>query len=121
MDTTHLGEMEMRFADLIWTHAPVGSGELVHLCAEAFDWKKSTTYTMLKRLCLRGIFKNENGTVRVLIARDEFAAMEGERFLNERFDGSLPLFVAAFSRRGKLKKSEVQTETAPEDDEIIDL
>ncbi len=103
-----LGEMEQKFADLIWEHEPVTSRELTELCAREFDWKRTTTYTMLRRLCDRGIFKNENGTVISLMTRDEFLALKGERFLEESFEGSLPRFIAAFTRRKKLSDREVQ-------------
>ena len=73
-----LGEMEMAFAEIIWDSAPVTSGELVKLCEEKLEWKKSTTYTMLKRLCQREIFENDGGTVRVLISKDEFKAAQSE-------------------------------------------
>ena len=107
MEPYKLGEMEQKFADLIWDHEPVASGELTHLCEEAFDWKRTTTYTMLKRLCQRGIFVNEQGTVKALMGRDEFLAAQGEQFLEEHFEGSLPRFVAAFSRRKRLSGKEV--------------
>ena len=80
-----LGEMEQRFADLIWENAPVASGELVKLCGSAFDWKRTTTYTMLKRLCERNIFVNENGTVKVCMTKEEFQAAQGDLFLQENF------------------------------------
>lgn len=102
-----LGEMEQKFADLIWENAPVASGELVKLCGGAFNWKRTTTYTMLKRLCERGIFVNENGTVRACMTKEEFQAAQGEQFLEENFEGSLPIFLAAFSRRRKLSGREV--------------
>lgn len=102
-----LGEMEQKFADLIWKNAPVASGELVKLCEEAFDWKRTTTYTMLKRLCQRNIFANEGGTVVVRMTKEEFQAAQGEQFLEENFDGSLPVFLAAFSRRRKLSGKEI--------------
>lgn len=107
MDTYKLGEMEEKFAELIWQHAPVASGELVKLCQEAFSWKRTTTYTMLKRLCQRGIFANEKGTVEARMSREEFQAARGEQFINERFEGSLPLFLAAFSRRRKLGSQDI--------------
>lgn len=107
METYKLGEMEQRFADLIWQREPVSSGELVKLCDSEFDWRKSTTYTMLKRLCDRGIFENKKGTVAALISREDFLAMQGERFLAEAFDGSLPHFLAAFTRRNKLNEKEI--------------
>ena len=108
MDGYRLGEMEQRFADLIWERAPVASGELVRLCAGAFGWKKSTTYTMLKRLCQRGLFENRGGRVVALTTREEFCARQGEQFLEESFGGSLPRFFAAFTRRNRLSDAEVE-------------
>jgi len=108
MEQYRLGEMEQKFADLIWEHAPVSSGELVRLCEDAFKWKRTTTYTMLKRLCVRQIFANEGGTVRALMTKEEFQAAQGEKFLNETFGGSLPRFVAAFTRRKKLSVREIR-------------
>ena len=107
MEPYKLGEMEQRFADLIWEHAPIASGELVKLCEQAFDWKRTTTYTMLKRLCLRNLFENVNGTVLVKTTKEDFQAAQGEQFLMENFDGSLPRFLTAFSRRKKLSGHEV--------------
>lgn len=108
METFKLGEMEEKFADLIWENEPVRSGDLINLCAEAFSWKRTTTYTMLKRLCERGLFVNENGTVTACMSREEFHGARGEQFLKENFDGSLPLFVASFVRRKKLKGEEIK-------------
>lgn len=108
MEQFKLGEMEQRFAELIWTHAPIPSGKLAKLCEEAFDWKRTTTYTMLKRLCDRGIFANEGGTVVVRMTQEEFQAAQGEQFIEENFDGSLPRFLAAFSSRRKLSAREVE-------------
>lgn len=107
MEQYKLGEMEQKFADLIWEKAPVASGELTRLCEKAFAWKRTTTYTMLKRLCDRKIFANNNGTVTTLMSREEFQAAQGEQFINETFDGSLPRFLAAFSRRKKLSDKEI--------------
>ena len=107
MEQYRLGEMEQKFADLIWKHNPIGSGELVKLCEIAFNWKRSTTYTMLKRLCDRNIFLNDKGTVIALMKKSEFHAAQGEEFINESFSGSLPQFFAAFTRRNKLNKKEI--------------
>lgn len=107
MEQYKLGEMEQRFADLIWQHQPIASGELVKRCQEALGWKKSTTYTMLRRLCDRGIFENRQGTVTALLSREDFLGARGEQFLTETFGGSLPQFVAAFTRRNKLTKKEI--------------
>ena len=107
MEPYKLGDMEQRFADLIWEKEPVSSGELAKLCEEAFGWKRTTAYTMLKRLCLRGIFENEKGTVRALMSKEEFLSYQGEQFLEEHFDGSLPKFLTAFSRRKGLSGREI--------------
>ena len=107
MENRKLGSVELHFADLIWVHAPISSGELVKLCAEKLEWKKSTTYTVLKKLCERGIFKNENGNVSSLISREEFYAIQSERFVDETFKGSLPAFIAAFSKRKRLTQEEI--------------
>ncbi|MEG2213968.1 MAG: BlaI/MecI/CopY family transcriptional regulator, partial [Clostridiales bacterium] len=98
MEQYKLGEMEKRFADIIWEHEPLSSRALTELCSEALSWKRTTTYTMLKRLCDRNIFKNQGGTVVALMSKQEFQDAQGEQFLNETFDGSLPQFVAAFTR-----------------------
>lgn len=103
-----LGAMEMRFAELIWQHAPVSSGELVKLCEKELNWKKSTTYTMLRRLCQRGIFKNEDSTVSAVITRAEFDARESTEFVEEKFNGSLPRFLAAFTAQKKLSDAEIE-------------
>lgn len=102
-----LGEMEQKFADLIWESEPISTRTLTEVCAEAFAWKRTTTYTMLKRLCERGIFQNHSGTVSSLMSKNEFGAAQGEQFLNESFDGSLPKFLAAFTRRKKLSAKEI--------------
>lgn len=108
MEQYKLGEMEQRFADLIWLRAPIPSGELVKLCETELSWKKSTTYTMLKRLCDRGIFENQKGMVTVLMTKEDFVAAQGEQFLSETFGGSLPRFLAAFTRRNKLNDKEIR-------------
>ena len=107
MEPYKLGEMEQKFADLIWKHAPITTGELVKLCEQIFEWKRTTTYTMLKRLCLRNLFENVGGTVEIKTTREDFQAAQGEQFVMENFDGSLPRFLTAFSRRKKLSSREV--------------
>ncbi len=108
MEQFKLGEMEQRFAEMIWKKAPIASGELAKLCGEAFGWKRTTAYTMLKRLCDRRIFANQDGMVVALMSREEFQAARGEQFINEAFDGSLPRFLAAFSQRKKMSEKEVE-------------
>ena len=107
MEQYKLGEMEQRFADIIWENVPVSSRTLTILCETEFNWKRTTTYTMLKRLCNRNIFQNKNGTVTALMTKNEFGAAQGEQFLSEAFNGSLPQFFAAFTRRKKLSEKEI--------------
>ena len=103
-----LGEVEAAFADLIWDNEPLGSSRLVELCADKLDWKKSTTYTVLRRLCQKGIFLNEGGVVTSLIGREEFPARQSEEFVEQAFDGSLPRFLAAFASRKRLSGEEIE-------------
>lgn len=103
-----LGAVESRFADMIWQHAPLTTGELVALCQKELEWKRTTTYTVLKRLSERGLFANQNGTVVALITREEFYARQTETFVAESFGGSLPAFLAAFTSRNKLTKEDVE-------------
>lgn len=102
-----LGEIETRFADLIWSNEPLSSGELVKLAEAELSWKKSTTYTILRRLCERGMFQNDNGTVTSLISKQEFNAVQSEKFVEETFSGSLPKFLTAFATRKKLSEKEI--------------
>ena len=107
MSDYKLGEVETRFAELIWENEPLSSGELVKHCAEKLGWKKSTTYTVLKKLCDRGLFVNDHGTVRVLVTRAEYDSMQSAQFVDEAFSGSLPAFLAAFAAGKKLTPPEV--------------
>ena len=107
MEKMRLGNIESRFADIVWERAPLSTSELIKLCEAEFDWKRTTTYTVLKRLSERGIFKNDNGTVTVLISKDEFYSMQSEKVVNESFGGSLPAFVAAFTSRQNLSDDEI--------------
>ena len=108
MENRKLGLVETRFAELIWSHAPISSGELVKLCLQELEWKKSTTYTVLKKLCEQGLFCNEGGEVSVAVSREEFYAMQSEKFVEEHFDGSLPAFLAAFTARKHLSEEEIE-------------
>jgi len=107
MSEYKLGAVEARFADMIWAQAPVSSGKLAKLAQQELTWKKSTTYTVLKRLCERGLFQNEGGTVTALVSREDFYALQSEKFVEETFDGSLPAFLAAFGSRKKLSDKEI--------------
>ena len=108
MEEIKLGMVEAHFAELVWQNAPISTKALVELCAAELEWKRTTTYTVLKKLCERGIFKTENSTVSVLISKDEFQAMQSERFVEETFEGSLPAFIAAFASRKKLSEKEIE-------------
>lgn len=100
-------EAEEKFADLVWEQEPVGSGRLVRLCSDRFGWKKSTTYTFLKKLCEQGIFKNEKATVTSLISREAYLQSRGEEFVEKAFHGSLPKMIAAFMERKRLSADQV--------------
>ncbi len=103
-----LGEVEMKFADIIWEKEPLSSGELAKLCEEKLGWKKSTTYTILKRVCERELFQNDGGVVTSLVSKQEFLSNKSEQFVEETFAGSLPGFVAAFTAGRKLSEEEVK-------------
>lgn len=107
MDNSRLGLVETKFADIIWEHAPISSGDLVKVCAQELEWKKSTTYTVLKKLCNRGLFRNDGGTVTAVVSRQEFYAGQSRQFVEETFDGSLPAFIAAFAAGRKLSPGDV--------------
>ncbi len=102
-----IGDVELRFAQLIWANEPVPSGELVHLAAQALTWKKPTTYTVLRKLCEKGLFENKDGLVRAKISQEDFMAVRSEVFVEESFGGSLPRFLAAFSKGKKLSEKEI--------------
>ncbi|MCG9968685.1 BlaI/MecI/CopY family transcriptional regulator [Pelotomaculum terephthalicicum JT] len=108
MEDYKLGAMETKFAELMWDNEPIASGELVKLCEKELSWKKSTTYTMLRRLCERNIFQNKNGVVSSIITKQEFQALQSEQFVKETFGGSLPHFLAAFATRKKLSENEIE-------------
>lgn len=103
-----LGEIEMKFAEIIWRMEPVQSGELVKIAAEELGWKKSTTYTIIKRLCQKEIFANEKGVVTSKISLNEFQAKQSKQFVEDTFAGSLPNFVTAFVSQKKLTEKEIE-------------
>ena len=107
MKDMKLGMVEAHFADIVWQNEPLSTKELVSICEKELEWKRTTTYTVLKKLCERGIFKTENSMVTSLISKDEFYAIQSERFVEETFSGSLPAFIAAFSSRKKLTEEEI--------------
>ena len=106
MQELQLGAVEAKFADLIWKNEPVSSGDLVKMCEAAFGWKKSTAFTVLKRLSEKGLFQNRGGNVTSLISRDEFYSLQSEKLVDEAFSGSLPAFFASFTSRKPLTPEE---------------
>jgi len=107
MEERKLGLVEGKFADLIWQHAPLTTKELVILCEQELHWKRTTTYTVLKKLCTQGIFRTEDSLVTVVITKEDFHAMQSEKFVEETFKGSLPAFIAAFASRKKPSAAEL--------------
>ena len=107
MDTPKIYESEYRFCLILWEHEPVRSKELVRLCQEQLGWKPTTTYTVIKRLSERGVLKNENTLVTSLVSKDAVQEAELGEFMEKTFEGSLPAFVAAFTRRGDLRKEDI--------------
>jgi len=107
MDELKLGVVESHFADIVWQNEPLPSGDLVKLCEKELHWKKPTTYTVLRKLCERGIFQNRDGIVSSLISRQGFYGIKSEKFVDEAFDGSLPAFIAAFTQRKSLSPEDI--------------
>lgn len=108
MDKLKLSESEYRFAGIVWENEPLGSGELVRLCNKQLGWKKSTTYTVLKKLCEKGVLKNESSTVSALVKKELVQKFASEQFLAKRFSGSLPKFITSFMSDKKLSGAEAE-------------
>lgn len=108
MEQLKLYESEYRFASIVWEHEPIGSGDLVRVCEERLGWKKSTTYTVLKKLCDKGILKNENALVTALIKQEQIQRYESEQIINRTFGGSLPSFINAFMGDKKLTEKQAE-------------
>lgn len=108
MNEIRLGMVEAHFADIVWQNAPISTKELVDLCSKELSWKRTTTYTVLKKLCERGLFSMENSVVNVLISKNEFYAIQSEKFVDETFKGSLPAFIAAFGSRKRPNAEELK-------------
>ena len=107
MQKIELGEVQERFANMIWELEPIKSMELVNICKERLEWNKSTTFTVLRKLCEKGLFKNENGMVTSLMSKEEFAGVKSRQFVQEHFNGSLPAFLAAFVSDKSISDKEV--------------
>ena len=108
MEERKLGLVEGKFADLIWRHAPLTTKELAVLCERELNWKRTTTYTVLKKLGEKGFFQLKDGTVTALVSREDYYAAQSEKFISETFDGSLPAFFAAFTKRKNISPKELQ-------------
>lgn len=106
MPDIQLGVIESRFADMIWEHEPVTSTELVKLAEKEFSWKRTTTHTVIKRLCEKGLFENSKGTVTSLMSREQFYSRQSRQFVEDSFEGSLPAFIAAFTNGGSISQEE---------------
>lgn len=107
MDTPKIFESEYRFCLILWEHEPIKSSELVNLCREQLGWKPTTTYTVIKRLSERGVLKNENTIVSALVTKDEIQAAEINEMVEKTFEGSLPAFIAAFTKHQKISQEEI--------------
>ena len=107
METPKVFESEYRFCLILWEHEPVSSGELVKLCRERLGGKPTTVYTVIKRLSERGVLKNENSVVTSLISKDAVQAAEIDELVDKKFDGSLPAFVAAFTKHRRISEKEI--------------
>lgn len=113
MDTPKIFESEYRFCLILWEHEPIKSSELVKLCVEKLGWKPTTVYTVIKRLSERGVLKNEDTLVTSLVSKDEVGAAEIDELVEKRFGGSLPAFIAAFTKERRLSRAQI--------DEIQDM
>jgi len=107
MDTPKIFESEYRFCEILWEHEPISSSALVKLCSEQLEWKKSTTYTVIRRLSERGVLKSENAIVTSLVSKEDILTAESMEVVEKTFSGSLPNFVAAFTRKKQLTKTEI--------------
>ena len=109
MQTPKVFESEYRFCLILWENEPISCSDIAKICKERLEWSRTTTYTVIKRLCDRGVLKNENGTVTSLISKDEIQLSQMDELMEKTFEGSLPAFVAAFARRQKLSEKEIET------------
>ena len=103
-----MGAVESRFASLIWNNEPITAAELARLADRELKWKKTTAYTALKRLCEKGIFRNDGGTVTSVLTREEYQTRQSRRFLDENWGGSIPSFLAAFTKPGRLSRKDLE-------------
>ena len=106
MSDIKLGVVESHFADIVWDNAPLSTKTLVEICQKELNWKRTTTYTVLKKLCDRGIFSVKDRLISVKLSKDEYHAIQSQQFVHENFSGSLPAFIAAFTTRQTLTPAE---------------
>ena len=109
MQTPKVFESEYRFCLILWENEPISCSDIAKICKQKLEWSRTTTYTVIMRLCERGVLKNENGTVTSLISKDEIQLSQMDELMEKTFEGSLPAFVAAFARRQKLSEKEIET------------
>ena len=107
MKYIELAAVQERFADIVWANEPIASGDLVKVCEKELNWKKPTTYTVLRKLCEKGLLQNVDGIVSSLVSKEEFYSAKSEQIIEDSYKGSLPAFIAAFTTRKKLSKKEV--------------
>ncbi|MBR1470700.1 MAG: BlaI/MecI/CopY family transcriptional regulator [Lachnospiraceae bacterium] len=107
MKSIELAAVQERFADIVWANEPISSGDLVKVCEKELNWKKPTTYTVLRKLCEKGLLQNVDGIVSSLISKEEFYSAKSEQIIEDSYEGSLPAFIAAFTSHKKLSKKEV--------------
>lgn len=107
MKSIELAAVQERFADIVWANEPIASGDLVKVCEKELNWKKPTTYTVLRKLCEKGLLQNVDGIVSSLISKDEFYSAKSKQIIEDSYAGSLPAFIAAFTSHKKLSKKEV--------------
>ena len=108
MPTPKIFESEYRFCLILWENEPIKSTELAKLCKDKLDWSKATTYTVIKRLCERGVIQNENTIVTSIVSKEEAQLSELDEMVDKKFEGSLPAFIAAFGRRQSLSDAEIE-------------
>ena len=107
MKSIELAAVQERFADIVWENEPIASGDLVQICEKKLNWKKPTTYTVLRKLCEKGLLQNVDGVVSSLIRKEEFYSAKSEQIIEDSYKGSLPAFIAAFTSHKKLTKKDV--------------
>lgn len=107
MKSMKLGEIQAKFVELVWENEPISSGNLVKICEDRLNWKKSTTYTVLRKMCEKGILQNNKGIVSSKISKEEYYQQKGEQIINNYFEGSLPAFIASFTNQNALSIQDI--------------